>query len=985
MRLQLKNKLIVTFIFLSTWLCAANFSSIHFTIRDGLPSNAVYCVFKDSKGFIWIGTDAGLVKYDGFHFQTFTKKNGLVGNFIRDIKEDKNGNLWIACYGDGLSKFNGDRFINYSTKNGLIHNEIRCLYFDKKQNLFIGTERGLSVWNGKRFLNYLTKSFDKYNRFQIMQFWEENNKLFFLSRTHGYYQIHLKGNKLECDSLGKNFSQLIFMRLKNEKLYSFTDGFYKDKTNDLFPLHFEKHIKISNDVVWDYEKIGSNYFLASNCTFCDDGGLLIYNNGFLKNVSKHYNINSKQVWSLFFDKKDAKLWVSTLDMGFFIIDIKPRVSFFSFPEFMSLNENPICLISSKKELIWFNTNLKLTAHDFFEFVKRVNNRFLIPGKDSNKYNTNVISKLIDRPFELRAFQIHKNLLYVSTNIGFFELNTKGQFISYCPIETNLFKVRKSDFLICIPNGNFLILKKINEKWKFNFPRKKNENEPREINDLIHIKNKTYLSSALYGLFSIDDNSEYPILEKSSYLNGLKIKVICSDQRNILFVATNENEVLVFDIIDGKLVFNHKLDAHDFTGESILKIKYANKILLILTNRGLNLLKGNKHIFINEEQGLNLSNVTQAFIQNEKLIIGTIQGYYKVQFPAFFGFVKEKPIVSLKNLFVSGMTKNINSQRTINLGFKDNNLDLHLSKIKLYNAQKAELSYSLNKRNWSELLGNSINLRELATGNYQLYIRQKNLYSGNSLVYPLLKIHIAPPFWKTSWFLFIMLVFFVTFVYVIYQLNIKRIKAREQQKAELLKRITETKLEALQSQMNPHFIFNSLTSIHNYIIKSDVDNALLYMDKFSKLTRQTLEFSSRMHITLLEELEYLSHFISLENMRYGNQVEVTIDAGELDTLKILVPPLLIQPLIENSFEHGFTNREKNYRLELTFSIANNQLAIELCDDGEGFDADASKPESKAMNIIQERLLLLDPKLADSFSFTRANDKTFVRFILPLNIK
>ncbi len=981
MQLLLKNKLILCFLFISTWLCAAKYPSQHFTIREGLPSNAVYCILKDSKGIVWIGTDAGLVRYDGFHFQTFSKKNGLVGNFIRDIKEDKNGNLWIACYGDGLSRFDGTHFINYSPKNGLVHSEIRCLYFDEKQNLNIGTERGLSVWNGKRFLNYLTKSFDRYNRFQIMQFWEENNKLFFLSRTHGYYQIQLKGNKLECDSLGKNFSQLIFMRLKNEKLYSYTDGFYKDKTNDLFPLHFEKHIKISNDVVWDYEKIGSNYFLASNCTFCDDGGLLIYNNGLLKNVSKHYNINSKQIWSLFFDKKEHKLWVSTLDMGFFIIDVKPRIAFFPFPEFTALSENPIKIKSTKKELIWCNSNFKLTSVDFFEFVKRANNRFLIPGKDSNKYNTSLISKLIERPFELRAFQIHKNLLYVSTNIGFFELNTKGRFISYCPIETNLFKIRKSDFLISIPNGNFLILKKINGKWEFNFPRKKNENEPREINELIHVKNKTYLSSALYGLFSIADNSKCPILEKSKYLNGLKIKGICSDQRNTLFVATNENEVLVFDIIDGNLVFNHKLDAHDFTGESILKIKYANKILLILTNRGLNLLKGNKHIFINEEQGLNLSNVTQAFIQNEKLIIGTIQGYYEVQFPAFFGFAKEKQIVSLKNLFVSGMTKNINSQRTINLGIKDNNLDLHLSKIKLYNAQKVELSYSLNKRNWSGLLGNSINLRELATGNYQLYIRQKNLYSGNSLVYPLLKIHIAPPFWKTGWFLFIMVVFFVTFVYSIYQLNIKRIKAREKQKAELLKRIAETKLEALQSQMNPHFIFNSFTSIHNYIIKSDVDNALLYMDEFSKLTRQTLEFSSRMHITLLEELEYLSHFLSLENMRFGNQVEVTIDAGELDTLKILVPPLLIQPLIENSFEHGFVNRDKKYHLALKISVENQFLVIQLMDDGEGFDSKNTNSESKALKIIRERLQLIDSTLPEKFTINRVGNHTIVCFSLP----
>jgi ligand-binding sensor domain-containing protein len=192
MQLQLKSKFIWCFVLLFTKLTAQQFPSTHFTVRDGLPSNAVYCVLKDSRDIIWIGTDAGLVKYDGFHFQTFTKKNGLAGNFIRDIKEDRKGNLWIACYGDGLTRFDGKKFENFSTKNGLIHPEIRRLYFDKKQQLWIGTERGVSVLSNNKFFNFETQTFDKYNRFQVMQFWEEKNELYFLSRSHGYFKAQFK-------------------------------------------------------------------------------------------------------------------------------------------------------------------------------------------------------------------------------------------------------------------------------------------------------------------------------------------------------------------------------------------------------------------------------------------------------------------------------------------------------------------------------------------------------------------------------------------------------------------------------------------------------------------------------------------------------------------------------------------------------------------------------------------------------------------------
>ena len=186
-------------------------------------------------------------------------------------------------------------------------------------------------------------------------------------------------------------------------------------------------------------------------------------------------------------------------------------------------------------------------------------------------------------------------------------------------------------------------------------------------------------------------------------------------------------------------------------------------------------------------------------------------------------------------------------------------------------------------------------------------------------------------------------------------------------------------------MNPHFIFNSLTAIHSFIIKSDVDNALTYMDKFSKLTRQTLEFSSMMHISLLEELEYLSHFIALENMRFGNNVETHFELGELDSRKIKIPPLLIQPLVENAFEHGFTNRNLKYHLYLNFTEVDNLLCVTISDTGEGFSDTAPKPASKAMNIIRERLNLIDAQLLEKFSFTRENNLTVVRFYLPLVIQ
>lgn len=985
MPLPLRIKLLLILVFLRTWLCATQYHSQHFTIRNGLPSNAVYSIYKDSKGAIWIGTDAGLVKFDGFHFRIFTSKNGLAGNLIRDILEDEIGNLWIACYGDGLSKYDGRKFTNYSNKSGLINNEIRCLYLANNQKLCVGTERGLSIRNGEKFMNYLTKTFDGYNRFQVMQFWEEKNKLFFLSRTHGYYQVHFKGKKIYCDSLGKNFSQLTFLRLKNEKMYSFTDGLYSDKTKDQFPLNLSKHKKISSDIIWDFEKVGASCYFASNCIFFNHGGLLKYVNGKLVNISKNCNIDSKKVWSLYYDKSSAKLWVTTLDNGFYIVDLNPKINSFSFSNWDDFRNGNANIIASKSTLFLNSLGKRLDEKNFLRFAKEKKLAF-VSGETLNNYNLRAFSKFVNLPFEIRTWKETAKQIYVSTNIGLFELSKKGDFISYFPIETNLFQVRKDDIILYIPNGYLAQLKKNNQKWQILQLLNESDNQKQKvILEMTHFRNKIYFASKLYGLYSMKDHQDKVIHHQESELKDLKINGLCSDFNKTLFLATNDNEVLALHEKNDQLKLQYKLDSDDFIGESILNIKHAKSILMILTNRGLNLIKGKKHVFINAEQGLKFSDYTQVFIDNDKLFLVNSNGFYEVDFSSFFTAKKEKPIVSIAEISIQGNPKAKIEGTNLNLAFNENNIELRLNKIQLYNAQKTALDFSLNKKNWTPIHGNRINLKELASGNYQLFIRQKNHFSGNLIVYPLLKFSIAEPFWKAGWFILISALLFMLVVFLIYKMNINRIKAREQQKAELLKRIAETKLEALQSQMNPHFIFNSLTSIHNYIIKSDVDSALLYMDKFAKLTRQTLEFSSRMQITLLEELEYLSNFIALENMRFGNRVGVTVEVGELDTSKILIPPLFIQPLIENSFEHGFTNREKNYYLELTFSIVNNQLFVELSDDGEGFDALERKSESKAMNIIQERLRLIDPKLSDSFSFTRENDKTLVRFILPLNIK
>ena len=167
------------------------------------------------------------------------------------------------------------------------------------------------------------------------------------------------------------------------------------------------------------------------------------------------------------------------------------------------------------------------------------------------------------------------------------------------------------------------------------------------------------------------------------------------------------------------------------------------------------------------------------------------------------------------------------------------------------------------------------------------------------------------------------------------------------------------MEALQSQMNPHFIFNAMNSIQNYIIDNNTDDALMYMGEFSKIIRQTLNNSSAQRIALSNEIEYLQSYIKLENMRFKNQVEfeLIIDK-ELDLFETEIPPMLIQPFIENVFVHAFDSHSVNPKLILSFKQQDNYIFCEVIDNGKGMmSGNLNKLHtSKGIDLAKERITL-----------------------------
>jgi len=148
----------------------------------------------------------------------------------------------------------------------------------------------------------------------------------------------------------------------------------------------------------------------------------------------------------------------------------------------------------------------------------------------------------------------------------------------------------------------------------------------------------------------------------------------------------------------------------------------------------------------------------------------------------------------------------------------------------------------------------------------------------------------------------------------------------------------------------------MNSIQNFVIDNQTDEALWYISEFSKLMRQTLDFSSKTTIRLEEEIDYLNRYIELENLRRKNKVVSTISVDKaIDTYEIEIPPMLIEPIIENVFIHAFDNSIKNCKLDISFMLENEKLICKVIDNGKGYDAKGK--ESKGLKLVHQRLELL----------------------------
>jgi hypothetical protein len=297
----------------------------------------------------------------------------------------------------------------------------------------------------------------------------------------------------------------------------------------------------------------------------------------------------------------------------------------------------------------------------------------------------------------------------------------------------------------------------------------------------------------------------------------------------------------------------------------------------------------------------------------------------------------------------------------------------------------KLTQSGNEKwsNWST--SKSINVSFIPAGDYQLQLQTRNLLTGQITKVDILGIIVEPPFWQTWAFIVISVIILILLMVLFYKSKVNKIKQQELAKSEAIKRLAETKMEALQSQMNPHFIFNAMNSIQNFVIDNQTDDALWYIGEFSKLIRQTLDFSSRKIVRLEEEIEYLQRYIDLENLRRNLKVKYQIKVAEnIDQGDLEIPPMLIQPIVENVFVHAFDSSILKPTLTIDFHFNDENVMCIIKDNGKGLDPNVIiSTNSKGIRLTEERINLIEiNQLKNVIVDSNSSGGTCVTLKIPL---
>ena len=969
-------------------------------MQDGLPGLAIQCIYKDSRGLLWIGTQTGLSTFDGEQFSIIGKPEGLTATNIWSVTEDKHGNIWLAGVDDGVIKYDGKDYTYYNTKNGLASNRVRVLGYSEKFDCIVaGTYNGFSKITNDTIINFpqdkeLRDSFGMVTGmadigdFMYLTIYGKENPIRFFPSKNRFISLS-EDEKYPVNSFG------IFISSQSDTVFSKNfDGvriFRKDKQiidNSSMGQIFS--ITEDND---------RNLWLASwsypGRQMID--GVFKYDGLTFENYKTRFGITDKEIFTVFYDTQQDVLWIGTTNEGLFKVtfsgvEIYPA-SYFGlnkqkFNDVFVDSDNEIW-VAGTTELIRMKQdgNYKFVdkhprLSDFSKFWTK-NNRsvrgqqdsIMLKAKAMSATQLNNFERIIDFNYQCITEDSSKNIFYTN-RFGLFSLNLYTNQRRYlCPEGSTggRFEIIGEDTLMTYGWGETLLntrfrkdIKEIDDSAFVYFTETR---DPFDVNQVVKKENTYWYVSKSKGLWMSQGMNLRQIFDNDSIL-AAQLNAICFYNKDHIILGSNTGEVYLGNYRSDSLKIAHVISREcGLLGNSVSWL-YAdeNNLLWVGTNLGLNILsldslnaKGTCKIrqYDTEEGYLALAaqkavpdkNGNLWFIQDDQLI--------KLNRRQFLNQSENSGQLVLTDIDIN--YKPTDEWTNIPLNFHDskrknslllkhdeNNLALYFHVLNYKNPSKDHFQYYLEgfDEHSTDLDKNGkVVYSNLAPGNYTLKVNTVNLQTQQKSATLKILIKIRYPWWGLWYVQLLAAVILVSLLsYMVY--SYARNKRRKlEQKQQIEKTIAELEIKALQAQMNPHFIFNSINGIQYYILDNKIDEVLEYLSDFSKVVRVTMEQVSQKWILLDREIEFLTSYLRLEQMRFSDKFDFKININQNEKHKGLkIPPLMIQPFLENSIRHGFKGLNRKGHISIRFELSGeNEMKCIIEDNGIGREQAAKSTE------------------------------------------
>lgn len=914
------------FIFFQSCLFASGqeFNYVHYDTKDGLAGTTVYCMGEDKDGFKWFGTENGLSRFDGSRFVNYTVSDGLPDNEVLELLGDHKGRVWISTFSRQLCYYFQGKIYNAKNspwlQNFKLSGPVTRMAEDSRGNIVFTDNHNLYWLSDK---NIVTNSRDS------------PNFLKYLWRGHFFSDFDRNDN-------------LILSR--SDSVFSIKDGVIKPLGRKTLPFAITGQFAVYNGLGSEVIKLpGSD--VIQRLTYANQKvSFVASNNGAWEVDTSKYSLNQHFlpgiVVSEIFMGDEKNIWFTTIGNGVYKLpsketktlrfgaDVAGRRQVF---HIMEWNRNLLCGLNFSETRI-LDSNLKEI------------------GLIDLKQKTVPLTTNASTNRQTCGIAFDNNTAFLGFDAFLVKLTKqKVQPFDFLTAIKSIEKIDSDHILVGNHIGAFKIrvhdMKAVDTVWR-----------QRVTKALYH--NGFYYIGTTNGLYKRNANGTIDTLSKlhpalTSRITGLAL------MNDVLWVGSGDNGVVA---LKGNKVIAAVSHANGLSSDICRSIYASNNELWVGTNSGLNKIRFSNGLLniakFGRYDGLPSDIIDAIMVKDSLVYLGTPEG---------LTYFNEKKLVtnSLCKLRLLGVRLD-NKARLINgtyyLPYRHNTFGIDFTGISFRSAGDIRYFYRVKGLNekWQITRNQNLEFPALPPGAYELHLQAVNRFGVKSSVLKL-NFVVSTPFWQTWWFILIAILFATSVTLYFISRRNENLRHKYEQQLEVEKRLADLEQQALQAQMNPHFIFNCLNSIQQYFLTNDGEKANKFLSMFAALVRETLHFSSQKSIRVSDEVRYLTRYLEMEKMRFGDHFiyEIEVDP-ELQTNFVEIPALMLQPYVENAIRHGVRHRKNGSgKIKISFVIKGEELYCIVADNGVGREKSKAmrgrqpvEYQSRGMELGQKRIEALN---------------------------